>query len=117
MLVDKNYGIVGIDYSMSCPSACYHPIDVPFSIEHCSWIFLNKDKKFTGFFLDGRIKGVLLPEVFKSEDERYDFISETFMDLCSCSEIIGLEGYSFGSSAGRVFQIAENTAVLKHKLS
>lgn len=112
-MLTNNFGVVGIDYSMSCPAACYHPINVAFSSENCSWIFLTEQTKFQGIFLDGRIRG-LKQEPWETDIERFDLISKPFLDFIKNSKEIGIEGYAMGSSAGRVFNIAENTAILKH---
>lgn len=47
--------------------------------------------------------------------ERYETIADWAMEILIGIEQIALEGYSFNST-GRVFNIAENTGVLKYKI-
>ena len=57
-------------------------------------------------------------ELFASYDgdcERYDSISDWVLRVTTGSDQIGLEGYAYNAT-GRVFNIAENTGVLKYKL-
>ena len=54
-------------------------------------------------------------EEYNSEEERYDSISSWAADKCDFSDQIAIENYAFNAT-GRVFNIAENTGVLKYKL-
>jgi len=47
--------------------------------------------------------------------DRFDTISQWASNLCIGAGDIAVEGYSFGSK-GRVFNLAENMGILKHKL-
>lgn len=79
-------------------------------------------KKAIGTFFNGNIVGIEHPS-YKTEEERYDNISAYFIkeivkagfDVPYIHQIIAIEDYSFGSK-GRVFNIAENTGLLKHKI-
>lgn len=114
--IANNYGVMGIDYSLSSPAACYHPLDIPFSVDNCSWLLVTKDKKQLGYKLDGRIKFITQPENILTDDQsRYSFIAEHFADFAKNTRHVAIEGYAMGAT-GRVFHIAENTAVLKHLL-
>lgn len=107
--------LAGIDYSMSCPAICFHFGD-NFSFENCEFYYLTKMKKYEGFFNNNKIHGHFFPEYF-SDEQRYDNISNYFLSLLEkhkC-ESVAIEGYSMGSK-GQVFNIAENTGLLKHKL-
>lgn len=108
--------IIGIDYSYTSPSICIlgeNFIDSRF-------YFLNGSKDVCVERENYNGKHVTKKE-FKSEVQRYDFISDWAMSVIKkyfskdgC--IIGLEGFSFGSHTGLVFNIAENGGLLKYKL-
>ena len=108
--------IAGIDYSMTSPALCV------FDTEKGRYCFDNVDAYFRSnlarfeLFKEGNLNG----ENHKSFDcdmDRYDDISNwatTILDSQGVTKVF-LEGYSFGST-GKVFNIAENTAILKYNL-
>ena len=105
--------VVGIDYSMSSPAICIHQGD-EWSFSNCSFYYLTNKKKFA------LQKPPFYPELhddYNTQEERFDNISnwvlKTIPDELNMS--VFLEGYAFGAK-GVVFQIGENTGVLKHKL-
>lgn len=102
----------GIDYSMSCPALLIS--ENPNSFLESKVYFLTDMKKYQKTF--GNITGIALSQ-FDSNEKRFDNISNTFLEILSTYKIhsIGIESYSYGST-GTVFQIAENTGLLKHKL-
>jgi len=103
--------VVGIDYSMSCPSICIHVGD-SWSLNNCTFHFLSNKKKHlikTKMFSSDYHKDHL------SQQERFDNISNWALSCIPKNSSVFLEGYSF-SSKGVVFDIAENTGLLKHKL-
>jgi Holliday junction resolvasome RuvABC endonuclease subunit len=85
-------------------------------IKNVRFFYLSDVKKNTGSFAGGKITGDLHKEYY-TEQERYDNIAEYFLNLIPTKEQpqIFIEDYSFGSK-GKVFHIAENTGILKHKL-
>lgn len=101
---------------MSCPAACIHvSSDKEWNIDNCRWEFLTDKKKLHYTFWEGRIIGLPLPD-YNTPEERFDKISNIFCGLIQVHGTkIGIEDYSFGSK-GKVFHIAENCGVLKHKL-
>lgn len=105
---------VGIDYSMSCPCMCILGPTTHF--KDAKFFYLTSVKKNTGAFLGGNIVGVEHKEYY-SEQERYDNIAEYFITNLPIKPLpkIAIEDYSMGSK-GKVFNIAENTGLLKHKL-
>jgi Holliday junction resolvasome RuvABC endonuclease subunit len=107
----------GIDYSMSGPSACFHPLSKPFSFDNCKIYFLTDSKKYnTKSYCGGIVTGLPFPE-YSSNEQRYDAISGVFLnilDSVNCQHV-ALEDYAFAAT-GRVFGIGENTGLLKHKL-
>jgi hypothetical protein len=104
--------IIGIDYSLSCPCMCV--MEKP-DIKNVRFYYLTTVKKDTGVF-GGKITGELHKEYF-SEQERYDNIADFFLNNIPTTSPphVFIEDYSFGSK-GKVFHIAENCGVLKHKL-
>jgi len=106
---------VGIDYSLTSPCMCI--MKEP-SFEGSSFYFLTSEKRNTGMLLPN-VRGDLHSD-YTVDQERHDNISNHFMKLLKglaekCSFHITLEDYSFGSK-GRVFNLAENCGLLKHKL-
>ena len=105
--------IAGIDYSMSCPAICvYDSENGKFSFSNTKNYFRSNLQRFEKFDEDN-----LSAEnhgSWKTEEDRYDDIANWAMNIMRPKvEKVYLEGYSYGST-GRVFHIAENTAILKH---
>lgn len=105
--------VAGVDYSMSCPALVIGELGSDFS-----------DLKFYSFAKQKRhisIKNEIIlleyPE-YINEQDRYDKISDIFINLILSHNVdeVLMEGYAYGSNAGLVFQIAENTEVFKYKL-
>ena len=106
---------VGIDYSLTSPCMCL--MEEP-SFGGSSFFFLTSEKRNTGMLLPN-VRGDLHSD-YLVEQERHDNISNYFLQLLKeraekYSFHIILEDYSFGSK-GRVFNLAENCGLLKHKL-
>lgn len=53
---------------------------------------------------------------WSTDQERYHKITEIIYTHIRDVDVINIEGYSYGSAAGAVFNIAEATGTLKHKL-
>lgn len=107
--------IAGIDYSLCGPAVCLFKPSATgrFCHQDCSFFFLTNNKKqseirYTNIF------GERLND-WDSDEHRYETIADWAIDIVMGCTHIALEGYAFGAS-GRVFQIAENTGVLKYKL-
>src|SRR5277367_2473437 len=105
--------VVGVDYSLTCPAMCL--MEEP-DIKHCKFYYLTNIHRDTGTFANNRIIGTQHQD-YTSEQERYDQIAEFFLNNIPTKRVpqIFIEDYSFGSK-GKVFHIAENCGVLKHKL-
>ena len=106
---------IGIDYSLSSPAVCvFKSNDNIFSYDKCSFHFLTSIKKMQVAFPN--IIGTPHSD-YTCEEERHDQISSWAFNLVQSNspDIILIEGYSMGST-GRVFNIAENCGILKHKL-
>lgn len=103
--------VVGIDYSMTSPAICVHE-GLKWSFNNCKFHFLSAKKKF--LFPDKKFFATPQSEFF-TQEERFNNIATWAVSNIPISSGIFLEGYSFGSK-GVVFNIAENTGVLKNKL-
>ncbi len=87
-----------------------------FSFNNTITFFLTSTKKYSGPFVDGRIIGTIFPK-YKHDQERFDLISNFFIDKIKEYGVTHslIEDYAFGGK-GKVFNLAENTGLLKHKL-
>jgi Holliday junction resolvasome RuvABC endonuclease subunit len=105
---------VGIDYSMTSPAICLYNDKIgEFIFNNCVLHYMTQLKKYDVSFKN--VSGHYFE--YKNEMERYDIISSFFIDrILELHEEtkIFIEDYSMGSK-GRVFNIAENTGVLKYK--
>jgi len=109
-------GIAGVDYSMTCPCVCVFNFDFvdKFEFDKCKFYFLIKKKKWDAEVGSGQFQGEQHKE-FTSQEERFNNITNFTVNKLWDLEKVFIEGYSFGS-VGQVFNIAENTGVLKNKL-
>jgi len=104
--------ISGIDYSLRSPAICCH-IGDEWRYENCIFHYLTDTKKYSDVFLN-RYFGKTFEE-YNTQEQRYDSISDWAVDVCRGSTYVGIENYAYNAT-GRVFNIAENTGVLKYKL-
>ena len=106
----------GIDYSLTSPAICvYDTKDGDFCFDNVQAYFRSNLKRFE-LFEEGNLHGEN-HESWDSDMDRFDDIAEWAMDIMGEYKVktAFLEGYSFGST-GRVFNIAENTAILKYNM-
>lgn len=111
--------IVGIDWSLNCPCACILAEDATFA--KSKFCFLSSKKRDTEP-RRGNITGLEILD-YTTEEQRYNqntglllhWIYENLPDPNKIKPVFYLEGYSMGSK-GLVFNIAECTGLLKHKL-
>jgi len=107
--------IAGIDYSMTSPAICTH-IGKRWDFRNCEFYYLTSVKKLAKKFGEhGEFHGNLQPKKHKSDEERFDTISHWAIQHCFKFDFVAIEGYAFNAT-GRVFQVAENTGLLKYKL-
>lgn len=107
--IDTHY--IGIDYSYTSPAICILKNNFKDSQFH----FATYNRTYKEY---SNIQGYQLNSSLK-ETERYDEIARWAYNIIlpfknDC--IVGLEGYSFGSSKSLVFNIAENVGILKFYL-
>lgn len=107
-----NEYVVGIDYSMSCPSICVHAGIESWSLSSCKFYFLTGKKRS---IIKDNIFESNLHEDFSTQEERFHNISEWALSVIPDRCIIGMEDYAFAAK-GVVFNIGECTGLLKHKL-
>lgn len=106
--------VAGLDWSMTCPAICVYDTKKPLTFSNCSFFFLTDKKKYDGSFKN--VHGFKMP-LYDSDEERFDIISSWAMTILRQHGVkqACLEGYSMGSK-GKVFHIAENIGLLKHKM-
>jgi Holliday junction resolvasome RuvABC endonuclease subunit len=104
----------GIDFSYGGPAMAIYNDDKPFVFDNINFYALTKTQKYQGDF--GNMLIHALPE-FESNEERFFKINKwaEFILLEEKVEKVQLEGYAMGG-VGKIFQIAENTALLKQTL-
>jgi len=106
--------IAGIDYSLRGPSIClYNNPDGIFSYKYCSFFYLTENKRQSEI-IESNIFGERLSD-WDSDEERYETLAQWATDIVMGCSQVALEGYAYGAM-GRVFNIAENTGILKFQL-
>lgn len=107
--------IAGIDYSMTSPAICFYSEESgEFKFENCECYYLTQSKKYEVSFKN--VVGNYL-EHDDNLSRRYDTISSYILDrIYERFDVtkVFIEDYSMGST-GRVFNIAENTGILKYR--
>jgi len=110
--------IIAFDYSMSTPCMC---VSYKKGWHHSQLYFLTDTKKYASHWLvDGASITGVEHEEWKTAEQRFAFISGFFINTLDGLAIskdvpVYIEDYSIGSK-GKVFHIAENTGILKHRL-
>lgn len=111
--------IVGIDYSMTSPAVCVCNGD--FKYENCSFAFITNKQKLAVQHTPN-IVGLPLYE-YKDNLERFTKLANMTVEFIRSAIVyngytihIGLEGYAYGAK-GQVFNIGENTGILKYTLN
>ncbi len=105
--------VIGIDYSLSCPSITVLSPDGNFA--NSKHYFLTGTKKYNGIF-NKHITGDLHRPYINSM-ERYHNIATWSLNIIGASSNprVFIEDYSLNSK-GKVFNIAENCGILKYQL-
>lgn len=112
--------IAGIDYSMTGPAMCVHEGE-EWSVDNCNFLFLAKRKKYHGDFVcanGSTIQGLETYTGVGLDVERFSFQSAHFMaylDMFERVDEVAIEGYAYGAR-GKVFNIGENTGILKYDI-
>lgn len=112
--------IVGIDFSIVCPCACYIDTDLSASFDTCMVKYISSKKNEIREWNVG--SAVCIGEAhreYECQEERVTNIAVHLLAPVAVAVERGteikvyLEGYSMGSK-GRVFDIAESAGMLKH---
>lgn len=112
--------IIGIDYSMTSPAICICCNE--FKYENCKFMYVTSKKTLAGKLTDS-IVGYGMYD-WEDNTDRFNKLARHTMDFIALQQLlcpeeklnVGIEGYAFGAK-GQVFNIGENTGVLKHFLS
>jgi hypothetical protein len=106
--------IVGADWSMASPALCFHEGN-EWSVNNCIFYYLTSKTKF--LIYTDQVRGTLYEE-FQTQQQRFDNLSNWALKNMTKHDAksVGLEGYSYGSTGSRLFEIGENTGLLKHKM-
>jgi len=119
--------LAGIDYSLTCPAICLYCGEIgEWDIERCDFHYLTKIKKYAGIneYMKPRNRAVRVvgheyPTEYEGGNEndcgRYDALAEWAIGLVEECSGVALEDYAYGAT-GKVFHIAENGGILKHRL-
>lgn len=108
--------LCGIDYSYTSPAICIHDNSKELTFENLTFYNMNDKKKLAG--AHGNIHIRTFPE-YASQEERFRNIcawAGAILEAHSVDEVC-IEGYSMGASSGLVFNIAENTSLIKQYMS
>jgi Holliday junction resolvasome RuvABC endonuclease subunit len=100
---------IGIDYSLTSPSICIYD-GKDFNFSNCKFYYLTDNKKRE--VAVANITGTLHQD-YTTDQQRYYNITTWVLDKLHTTDNVFIEGYSLGST-GMVFNIAENTGLLKH---
>lgn len=108
--------IAGIDYSLCGPAICLYKQTDPkrFCYSDCSFFFLT-DNKRQSEIRTTNIFGERLTD-WESSEQRYETIADWALDIVMGCSQVAVEGYAYAATSNRVFQVAENTGLLKYKL-
>lgn len=101
---------VGIDYSLSSPAVCVHTGE-EWSFQNCKFYFLQKKPTVVS---DPMFCSTEYP-LWSREEERFGKLAGWASFYIPDGSKVCIEGYAF-SANGRVFNIAENTGLLKYSL-
>ena len=105
----------GIDYSMNSPAVCvFKGAPKHFGFSNCQIFSLSTNKKVHGVAKNISISPF---PFYNSFTERYNNISEWVLSSLQTLDkpLVFLEGYAYAGS-GMLFNIGENTGLLKYKL-
>ena len=107
---------IGIDYSLTGPAACQHPLDKPWNISNCKFVYMTSNiRKYVYKYSVKNItfEGLAIPD-YDNNMMRFIQNAKIIKTWCSPEEgdSIAIEGYSFGSKGRSIFQIGEATGIL-----
>ena len=109
--------VAGIDYSLTSPAICIAEVrdENKIKFEDCRFHYIKQKKNQNSV---GVFNGYDYPK-YSDEMERYENLAEWVIERIRWYngrvKCVYLEDYAFAAT-GRVFNIAENTGILKHRL-
>ena len=105
----------GIDYSMTSPAICTHTSDI-WDYRRCKFYYMSTKDKFV--ITSKILFGTKYPE-WSNPEQRFSNLASWSIDILKENKVsrAAIEGYAYGAgSKGLVFQIGENTSVVKQKM-
>ena len=108
---------------MTSPAITIHAGEA-WSFSNCEFHFFHNSKKVC-FSNLSKEASQLHPYEYPNKDElnsgteRFAFLSNWILEILSrfdTIDCIWIEGYSYGSTGSRIFEIGENTGILKYRL-
>ena len=116
MMMNQSEYVAGIDYSLTSPAVCVGKlVDGKVEFKNCKFYFIKKNKSHESF---GNFRAYDYPK-YSDEIERYENLANWVIECIRWydgrAKHVYLEDYAFAAT-GRVFNIAENTGILKQKL-
>ncbi len=108
--------LAGIDYSYTSPAICVWDTSLPYKFENLRFYGYYDKKKYVG--MHGTNILVTMHLLWKTPEERFANIRDWAKAVLISEGVthVGLEGYALGSRSGMIFQIAENTSLLKQAI-
>lgn len=109
----KQRVIAGIDYSLTSPAICVH-VGGEWSLDNCKFYYIvHKDKHLV---VTDKLHGCLY-QAWATPEQRFQNLAKWSLDILlhHQASFVSLEGYAFGAR-GQVFQIGENTGLLKNTI-
>jgi len=110
--------VAGIDYSMSSPAICIIDTEKQ-SFDDFKFYNTIKGKKYSGIYNNIRIDETPANKTFLNDIERYSYLAKWTVNILNKNNVdkVILEGYAMNVvNKGLIFNIAENTAILKYML-
>lgn len=109
----------GIDYSYTSPAICVWDSSKPFEFKNLSFYNYYTVKKYEGTHGKDKNISILMQDKFDNNEERFRRINQWAKAILMMHGVTDamLEGYAMGSTSGLVFQIAENTSLLKQTMN
>lgn len=108
--------LAGIDYGYTSPSICIYNTNDTLDFLNLKFFNLTDKKRVVGVYDNIQIAN--FPD-YSTQEERFRNIASWASNVLS-SNVVNeacIEGYSFGASSGLVFQIAENTSLIKQYMN
>ena len=103
--------ILGVDYSLTSPGVCLYDTH----LKSFKLFFVSDKKKLLNLACGHSIVTGFEYPLYRNDLERYINLSNWVMSLIPDTSNVHviIEGYSYGSTSARLFQIAENAGCLK----